>query len=86
MAMNKQRFITGNSLGALRVDVGLEFHSIVDYDRKKMRKALAQGGNMMNGNMWGGGWMGGGYGGWWVSVLLVILIGVIIWAVVQRRK
>ena len=48
--------------------------------------ALAQGGNMMNGNMWGGGWMGGGYGGWWMPVLLVILIGVIIWAVVQRRK
>ncbi|MEO8847140.1 MAG: hypothetical protein ABI440_00720 [Casimicrobiaceae bacterium] len=47
---------------------------------------LAQGGNMMNGNTWGGGWMGGGYGGLWVPVLLVVLIGVIVWAVLQRRK
>ncbi len=47
---------------------------------------LAQGGNMMNGNTWGGHWMGGGYGGWWVPVLLIVLIGVIVWAVLQKRK
>ena len=50
--------------------------------------SVAQGGNMMNGNGWGGGggWMGGGYGGFWVPVLLVVLIGVIVWAVLQKRK
>ncbi len=48
--------------------------------------SLAQGGNMMNGNAGYGGWMGGGYGGFWVPVLLVVLIGVIVWAVLQRRK
>ena len=48
--------------------------------------ALAQGGTMMNGNTWGDGWMGGGYGGWWMPVLVVVLIGVIVWAVLQRRK
>ncbi|MEO8924623.1 MAG: hypothetical protein ABI330_17640 [Caldimonas sp.] len=56
--------------------------------------SLAQGGNMMNGNAGGGGWMGGGYGGWmgggyggfWVPVLVVVLIGVVVWAVLQRRK
>ena len=46
---------------------------------------LAQGGNMMNGNTWGGHWMGGGYGGWWVPVLLIVLIGVIVWAVLEKR-
>ena len=30
--------------------------------------------------------MGGGYGGWWVPVLLIVLIGVIVWAVLQKRK
>lgn len=51
--------------------------------------ALAQGGNMMNGTASGCGWMGGGgggYGGWLVPALLIVLIGVIVWAVVQRRK
>lgn len=44
MAMNKQRFVSGNDLGGLRLDVGLEFHKIIDYDRKGMRRALNQGG------------------------------------------
>ncbi len=45
--------------------------------------ASAQNGNMMNGGgMWGGGWMGG-YG---VPILLVVLIGVVVWAVLQKRK
>ena len=48
--------------------------------------ASAQNGNMMNGGgMWGGGWMGG-YGGYWVPILLVVLIGVIVWAVLKRLK
>jgi hypothetical protein len=41
---NKARFISGNDLGGLRMDVGLEFHKTIDYDRKKMRKALVTGG------------------------------------------
>ncbi len=51
--------------------------------------ALAQNGPMMNGTM-GGGWMGGGwmggYGGYWLPVLLVVVVGVVVWVVMQRRK
>lgn len=48
----------------------------------------AQTGHMMNGGgMSGGGWMWmGGYGGYWGPILLVALIGVVIWAVLKRRK
>ena len=47
--------------------------------------ASAQNRNMMNdGGMWGGGWMGG-YGGYW-PILLVVVVGVVIWAVLQKRK
>jgi hypothetical protein len=46
--------------------------------------AWAQNGSMMNGGMWGGGWMGG-YGGIWGLALLVIVVaGVVAWAV--KRK
>ena len=46
----------------------------------------AQNDNMMNGGgMWGGGWMGG-YGGYWGPILLVAVVGVVVWAVLQRRK
>ncbi len=46
----------------------------------------AQNGNMMNGGgMWGDGWMGG-YGGYWGPILLVVVVGVVVWAVVQKRK
>ena len=45
----------------------------------------AQNGAMMNGgSMWGGGWMGG-YG-YWGPFLLVIVVGVVVWAILQRRK
>ena len=44
MAINKQRFVTGNKLAGLELQVGLEFHQVVDYDRKAMRKALREGG------------------------------------------
>lgn len=47
--------------------------------------AFAQNGSMMNGGMGGGGWMGG-YGGYWMPVLLVVLVGVVVWAVIQKRK
>ena len=48
--------------------------------------ASAQNSNMMNdGGMWGGGWMGG-YGGYWGPILLVVVVGVVVWAVLQRRK
>lgn len=46
----------------------------------------AQNGNMMNGgDMWGSGWMGG-YGGYWGPILLVVVVGVVVWAVLQKRK
>jgi len=47
--------------------------------------ALAQNTNMMNGGMWGGGWMGG-YGGVWGPILLVVVIGLVAWIVMQKRK
>ena len=47
--------------------------------------ALAQNGQMMNGGLWGGGWMGG-YGGPWVPILLVVVIGLVAWIVLQKRK
>lgn len=49
-------------------------------------EATAQTGQMMNGGgMMGSGWMGG-YGGYWGPILLVALIGVVIWAILNRRK
>ena len=47
--------------------------------------AAAQSGPMMNGGMWSGGWMGG-YGGYWVPVLLVVVVGLVAWIVMQKRK
>ena len=47
--------------------------------------ALAQNGPMMNGGMGGGGWMVG-YGGFWLPVLLVVVVGLVVWVVMQRRK
>jgi hypothetical protein len=47
--------------------------------------ASAQSGPMMNGGHWGGGWMGG-YGGVWVPVLLVVVVGLVAWIVMQKRK
>ena len=46
--------------------------------------ALAQNGTMMNGSMGGGGWMGG-FGGYWLPVLLVVVLGLVAWIVMQRR-
>lgn len=45
--MNKERFVSGNDLGLGRIEVGLEFHKTIDYDRSKMRKALSRGGAMV---------------------------------------
>ena len=47
--------------------------------------ASAQGGSMMNGGHWGGGWMGG-YGGVWGPILLVVVVGLVAWIVMQKRK
>ena len=48
---------------------------------------LAQNGNMMDGGSWGMGWMGGGYGGFWLPVLLVIVVvGAVVWGVKQKGK
>jgi hypothetical protein len=40
---NKARFVTGNDISGIRMDVGLQFHKTIDYDRKKMRRALNEG-------------------------------------------
>jgi hypothetical protein len=37
------------------------------------------------GGMWGSGWMGG-YGGHWWPILLVVVVGVVVWAFLQKRK
>ena len=47
--------------------------------------ATAQGGPMMNGGIGHSGWMGG-YGGYWVPVLLVVVVGLVAWIVMQKRK
>lgn len=48
---------------------------------------LAQNGNMMDGSSWGMGWMGGGYGGFWLPVLLVIVVvGAVVWGARQKGK
>lgn len=39
----KSRHVSGNALGGLEVNVGLDFHKVIDYDRKKMRAALVRG-------------------------------------------
>ena len=47
--------------------------------------AAAQSGNVMDGGMHGTGWMGG-YGGYWGPVLLLIVIGLVAWIVMRKRK
>ncbi len=47
--------------------------------------ASAQGGTMMNGGMGGAGWMGG-YGGYWGPVLLAVVVGLVAWIVMRKRK
>jgi hypothetical protein len=50
--------------------------------------ASAQNGTMMNGGsggMWGGGWTGG-YSGLWVPILLVVVVALVAWIVMQKRK
>lgn len=41
--LQKARYVSGNDMGLGRVEVGLEFHKIIDYDRRAMRKALNHG-------------------------------------------
>ena len=41
--------------------------------------------HMMDGGGWFGGWMGG-YGGVWIPILLVVVVGLLVWIVTQRRK
>lgn len=43
MPINKQRFVTGNSLDGVQLEVGLEYHKTIDYDRRAMRRALTRG-------------------------------------------
>lgn len=33
---------------------------------------------------WGGGM--GGYGGYWGPLLLAVIVGVVVWAIMQKRK
>ncbi len=47
--------------------------------------AQAQDGHMMNGGGWAFGGMGS-YGGVWIPVLLAVIVGLLIWIVMQRRK
>jgi uncharacterized membrane protein len=47
--------------------------------------AMAQNGNMMNGDGWGMGWMGG-YGGIWGPLLLVVVVAGVVVLVMQQRK
>ena len=47
--------------------------------------ASAQSGPMMNGGMGDSGWMGG-YGGYWVPVLVLVVVGLVVWIVMRKRK
>lgn len=38
---------SGGSLGSLELDVGLDYHRTIDYDRRGMRKALVQGAGLV---------------------------------------
>lgn len=40
---------------------------------------------MMNGGGWYGGGMGG-FGGVWIPILLVVIVGLLAWIVMQKRK
>lgn len=42
-------------------------------------------GMMHGGGMSGFGWMGG-YGGYWGPILLVVVVGVVVWAILRSRK
>jgi hypothetical protein len=46
--------------------------------------AYGQDGHMMSGG-WYGGWMGG-YGGVWIPILLVVIVGLLAWIVMKKRK
>ena len=46
---------------------------------------LAQTGSMMNGSLGAGGWMGS-YSGYWLPALLAVVVGLVAWVVMQRRK
>ena len=37
------------------------------------------------GGMSGSGWMGG-YGGYWVPILVAVVIGLVVWIASQKRK
>lgn len=45
-------------------------------------RVYGQDGHMMNGG-WHGGWMGGYV---WIPILLVVIVGLLVWIVTQRRK
>lgn len=45
----------------------------------------AQTGHMMGGGGWHGGWPGTN-SGVWIPILLVIIVGLLVWIVIQRRK
>ncbi len=47
--------------------------------------ASAQGGPMMNGGMGDAGWMGG-FGGYWVPGLVLVVVGLVGWIVMHKRK
>ena len=47
--------------------------------------AHGQSGHMMNGGGWYGGWMGG-HGGVWIPILLVVIVGLLVWIVMKKRK
>lgn len=44
-----------------------------------------QDGHMVNGGGWYGNWMGG-YGGAWMPILLIVIVALLVWFVMQRRK
>ncbi len=42
--MKKERFVSGNPYSGFGISVGLEYHKVIDFDKKKLRGALTKGG------------------------------------------
>jgi hypothetical protein len=48
--------------------------------------SLGQNGNMMNGGTWGDGMMSGYSGTWMPTLLVILVVGLVAWIVMQKRK
>jgi Bacteriophage HK97-gp10, putative tail-component len=43
MSLTQERFVSGSDAAFTRIEVGLQFHKVIDYDRKLLRRAITEG-------------------------------------------